>query len=356
MIERIRRFHLGRRDFVKMVLGGFIGATLARLTPSRSQTPTEATEIEENKLSGLNAILALPLNTDERLVAEVNYAGKTKALEDIDRGLWVLSRKEPRAALMEKRAQLRLIGHPNLTPLSSQQIEWAKSKRIHPEVLGVCIDAYPLAKDVVAKLTPVLRPDLKEDISPDQLMINPGGMAMLICTETGFKLDPFKEGDSYRGFVSIGARPAVEEINTEPNAFPQGIEALTELCAILSRNTGLNFNPTNIPGSIRGNPDMNLSGGAIGLQFMPGKALELYEIIGKTGEKFNPFDLTSSLVGAWVYLARQQVFPGGVIRYGYQRNNPEAIKKAIEKWNPYRSQIEIILETAYDYYDRFLTN
>lgn len=331
-----------------------LGAGLAIPRPPSPDTTPAVAEAENPPLiERLNQILALPLNTDERLEKEGTYATWASDLEAIDKGLWVLSRPEQRARLIYKRATLREKGHPTLTRLSDAQRAWAQKNGIHPETLASCIDAFDPAKEAIEKLKKVLRPNLPASTPSEDLMINPGGMAMLMVTESGFKLDPYPgNNDLWRGFVSIGQRPAVLEIN--PDKFPNAVPALRKLAENLRKDTGLNFDPENIQGSIRGDPQVNDSGGAIGLQFMPNNALKLYNMLASVGIKFNPFDITSSLVGGWVFLAEQVSFPDGSLRYGYQRGNPEAIRFAIEKWNQYDPQIRSIVEAAYDYYDTII--
>lgn len=326
--------------------GGLLGLSASRL----SQAPEAAVEAQETTIEQrLNDILATSLNTDERVDKEGAYATWASSLEAVRMGLWVLSRPEQRARLTYKMATMRERGHPNLTRLTDKQLEWANLNGIHPETLAACIDAFEPAKEAVQKLKKVLRPDLPDTTPAEDLMINPGGMAMLVVTESGFRYDPYNPDALWRGFISIGQRPAILEIN--PEAFPGGIEALQKLAKYLSEDSGLNFDAANIQGSVRGNPNLNISGGAIGLQFMPGTALGLYERMASVGIKFNPFDLTSSLVGGWVFLAEQRVFADNSIRYGYKRGNPQAIRFAIEKWNPSERQVRTIVEAAYDYYN-----
>lgn len=351
--ERISRSVFNRSLFIGLCTG-VGGDRAASLAASVVFQPTEEKPEEKprNLQSELTHILSLPLTSDGRTTAEVRYFVDSDDLESIDGGFQVLSRREIRALLFRKRHDLRLAGHPDLTPLAEAQTQWAISSDIHPEVLGICLDAYPKAKEVIAKLKPKLRPDLP-NIDPDLLMINPGGMAELVRFETGFRFNPERLS---HGFCDIGSGLAVEEVNLDQKkGFPTAIDDLTTLCQNLSADTNLPFDPQNLPGSLWGDRSKNVSGGAIGLQFMPPNALRIYRMLDEAGVKFNPFDLSTSLIGGWVFLAEQEFYQDGrVFRYGYLRGNRYAIESALQKWNPHDDQIYAIYNAASSYYDTFI--
>lgn len=222
--------------------------------------------------------------------------------------------------------------------------------------MGICIDAYPKARRIIEILKSDLRDDLKNNpaalsqIKPDDIMINQGGMAALARVET----------DS---FVDIGYVPAIKQINTRSRDYSNEDKLLKILCSKLSRDTGLLFDPENVPGSERGNVQENTSGGAIGMQFMPGTALAIYELFEKYNLsrdlekdpelKFNPFNPESSAIGAWVFLARHERFTQGE-RFGYLRGDDEKMIFALRKWNNVPAVAKSTLGNAKDYWDKFI--
>lgn len=344
--------------------------------PEKVLTPTDL----------LNEILSFPLRSAERIQKETEYVNRirqstnlepTAKLKLIDSGFWVLSDINQRAYLLDLRYQQRGESNSGLSKLSSEQLKWAKETRIHPEVLGLCLDTEKKARDIIARLISLdggkidkFRPDLVRlqefnhpkavslgSVMISDMMINPGGMARLVCYETGLArgkedAEGFLFNNFVYGFSFIGGKQAVTEIN--PEAFPTAIPALRELCELLKINTGLNFIPENIPGSEWRDKHINISGGAIGLQFMPSKALEIYYLLEKVNYKFNPFDLESALIGAWVFLARGELIGNNEVRFGYLKGHADKIKGAIAKWNPLADQINKIYNAAVDYYNKII--
>lgn len=268
----------------------------------------------------LNHILELDPYSPERIMEEAIYLSRAESQEQIDKGFWVMNSKDLRGTLLHKRYQLREKGVLVMS-ISEEEIKWAKSKEIHPEILAICKDAESMARKIIGN---------------ESLMINPGGLAKLMTEETGRALGG---SDVSYAFNYVGEQTAEKHINQV--AFPKDKAALVELCAKLSADTGLTFNPQKIAGSYRGN---QLSGGAIGAQFMPSTALEIYQLMEATGEKFNPFDPTSAVIGAWVYLAKR----------GYRRGNPQDIEKAIRGWNNDPKETAIVISAANSYYDQFV--
>lgn len=268
----------------------------------------------------LNHILELDPYSPEKIIEEAAYLGRAESVQQIDKGFWVMNSKDLRGALLHKRHRLRERG---ILPMnvSLEEIRWARSQGIHPETLALCKTAEPGARKIIK--------------NEDQ-MINIGGLAKLMTEETGRALGG---SDVSYAFNYVGEQAAEKHIN--PVAFPKDKAALVELCAKLSADTGLTFNPQKIAGSYRGN---QLSGGAIGAQFMPSTALEIYQLMEATGEKFNPFDPISAIIGAWVYLAKR----------GYLRGNPQAIEKAVKGWNNDSKEAARVISAANSYYDGFI--
>lgn len=290
----------------------------------------------------LDIISALPLGDPKRTQLENEYTDRARQASEIDAGLMLVVDKDSRRRLLDRRFQIRQTEkQANLKILNQDRISWARNNGIHEEALGICIDAYPKAKRIIEVLF--------ETKQGDDMMINPGGMAALVRRET----------DS---FIDVGDVPAIKQINLE--AFPGDRDSLKTLCRKISKDTGLKFVPENIPGSKRGDTNENLSGGAIGLQFMPSKALAIYELFEKYDLQrnlesdqelhFNPFDPTSSVIGAWVFLAQHEDLGELGERYGYRRGDQEKMLKALMKWNNSKASAAKILEAASDYWNKFV--
>jgi len=370
-MQQPRREHdsitLSRRDFLGFVVASAgTGAAVAfGITQSQRNEPTPQQTSNPNVLrispeKLLSQILALPANTEERDDQERQYLAEIKdnlTLSAVTRGLWVTTEPLVRASLIDKRYLLRKKGTETLGVIPQEKANWTKTI-VHPEVLGICLDVYPKAKEIIEALNKAgkLRDDVPRDIDPDSLMINPGGMAKLIETETGGVLF---NGTRY-GFSFIGSGLAMENINDAPDAFPNAKSALRELCKRISSMTGLLFVPENIPGSVRGSGD--LSGGAISVQFMPDRALKeddmIKQIIGRSLNIFDPVDAT---LMAWVYLAHDLSDKGATPnlldsrwRPGYLKGDISRIYGALRKWNPKQDQMDDIYYVAKNYYDWFL--
>ena len=203
--------------------------------------------------------------------------------------------------------------------------------------------------------------------SASLIMINPGGLAKLLVTETGGVQDQ----GMYMGFSHIGNGPAADNIN--PEAFPDAIPALEVISDRVSRLSGLKFTTNSITGSLRGNVKENESGGAIVSQIMPDGMIDLLSQLSNPNmetkdahRNLNPLDINDATVITWLFLA-QSTYVGyqdnqELYRYGYLRGeNPKKdgisfvkIRRwAIEKWNQHGPQVNSILGSAQSYYDRF---
>lgn len=312
---------------------------------------------QKPKISAIEAIVPIPIGAPVRPEAEREYANHALTIKDIDTGLMFIVDKVTRRRLLDNRFEIRQNEkQANLKILTQARIDWAQKNGILPEALGICLDAYPKARRLIEILKKDLRDDLKNNpaalsrIKSDDLMINPGGMAALVRVET----------DS---FVDIGHVPAIKQINTGSKDYSNEDELLKILCSKLSKDTGMLFDPENVPGSERGNVQENISGGAIGMQFMPGNALGIYELFEKYNLsrdlekdpelKFNPFNVESSVVGAWVFLARHERFTQGE-RFGYLRGDDEKMIFALRKWNNVPAVARSTLGNAKDYWDKFI--
>ncbi|MCL5783848.1 MAG: hypothetical protein M1142_00635 [Patescibacteria group bacterium] len=359
----------------------------------------------------VNKILALPLDSPERKKAELEYFRQVKTLEQIDLALgsffyykdkndnnWNL-----RAQLIDKRFELRMQGDPRLTQLDKNTIAWIEERGIHPEILGIALDAQPKARKVIAHQmsTPAkrekFRPDIayKEKIGElpsgtlsstaiDDLIINAGGLARLISTETGVKFERTgingqKVLVSY-GFINLGMAPAITQINSKN--FPDDKSALGTLCNRAQGFSGLAYDLKYIPGSIPTKTDS--SGGAIMAQIMPKNMLDIDTMFREAGEPFLFTDVTDMAASTQVFLAQGQKLvkeshhdpvtgkdiPEFIYRYGYlkgtrfipDKDKPGEKKDVIEairlaslgKWNGDPQQINSIIQAANDYYEKFV--
>ncbi len=301
----------------------------------QEQRETAQTELLKQQM---NEILGLELFSDVRNTVEQTYAESVQTLEGVDMALSVCADMDVRTYLINKRWELRQKGTPGMAQLTEDQLKFCDSQNITPEILGMCLDAYEDAKQIIGKLKGELRPDLPE-IDAEMLMINPGGMAELIMQETS-------------GFKTIGSKKAMTQLTSEIDQ-----ESLVQLCALLSKDTGLQFDPHNVPGSDIGDPNVNWSGGAIGIQFMPGNALRYYRMFQEVGEEANIFDPLQSIKMAWAFVAHhERVGPEpNAIRWGYVKGDNTAIELAIRKWNNLDSEVNAIMGSAYQYYDEVVS-
>lgn len=351
------------------------------LTPSPTpELPPDLEIMPDTDL--LNWILSHPPGNKGRARAEEVYAERAKTLEQVDKGLWVLAKSEQRAKLLNRRFDLRqnsedAYTRSKLTKLSPDLIDWAKEDRVPWEVLGICLDTYPIARRIIQKLLDKsivdFRPDIldpdREDILPPEIleeakiisnnpqnyhsrlkhitaelfMINAGGMAMLMNYETG-------------GFVNIGNGAALSEINH--NLFLDADKQLEEIAKIASQITGLKFHAKNIPGSLW--TPGNISGGAISAQIMPGAVLVLNDLFESVGEKLNIFHPSWAVIASWVFLARSQIVGQNkqgkkIYREGWG-NFAELPEYGLGKWNQHPPQIRTVLRSTQSYFHDFLEN
>lgn len=335
------------------------------VTPIKVEsTPT----IEQKRDDLLNQILAQEAGSDQRFIEEKKYLDFLDNLHNldranIDRGLSVIGKSEYRKHLLDMRSYVRQLEYKqnkrkDIVLENKKLRDWADQLNIDHEVLGMCFDTYSKAAKVIHNLQQYLKQNGESFVfegrkysldlaaSPYELMINPGGMAYLLYLETS-------------NLQNIGSHPAADEIN---KSFTQALDDLPKLEAKMREYSHLNYgqNPKDLPGSSIGDPKINVSGGAIGDQFMPNQAYALQQLLEKVGFQFNPMDPESALVGAWVYLSLRKAwldFNGNEINdqvkhimplAGYRLNRPQDQEDAIKSWNPFRSEIENVrLQATY---------
>lgn len=330
-----------RREFITNM--SVIGLSLA-INGCNAAKPTEQktlpTPIVRNELAH---IVNLPLFSEQRIKEELNFAKNAQTLAEIENGFVALASVNARKILVDNVYSLR---ERNERGLSNELLGWINrytydfenKLRIHPESLACALETYDYARqDIeVAVSKGLIRRELGKTFNPNHLMINPFGMAVLVCTETGRN---FGDGIVYP-FTYIGSERAISQYNPQDRKQQQ---ALMKVVNEVSDQTRLPFRTDNIPAS-EGAPAVGHWGGAIGLQFMPETALEIMEDLKKIGVRFNPFERRTALRGAWFYLAK----------YGYTRGNEKQIINAISMWNNDTKQVSDIFEAAVDYHQKFL--
>jgi len=353
MIDRLREHRLTRRE----LLGGIVAAGTVFAADQTIHFSEQKPEIKpqektkENTMDELlQQILDIPPFTDKRDSFENIYLSRVEinpTLKGIDQGFWVFADSSNRAKLLNLRWALREKGE-GLRPLPQEKIDWAKSQNIKPEVLAIAIDAYEKARIIAKDLIDAQK--LRDDetkVTPDEVLINPGGMAQLIDYETGDV-----HHYSRYSFTNIGDGVSIEQFKGDSVYIDRMTKSLTDLCREISKNTGLKFDAARIPGSKPVNP--NDGGGAISIQFMPDNALSIYDMVldyTKDKTKLNVFDVTDATVMAYIFLARHESY---YPRYGYRRGVIKDQINALRKWNDDTNEVNTILEVAIDYFKKFI--
>lgn len=362
-----RRFlaYLGASGATGVVAGSAAVLGISSRTPD-SPAAVTTTPPKESPDRLLNQILAETPFTNQRDALEHQYIAEVlrePTLAGIDRGFWVISKPSLRARLLDERWKLRNEKRDGLTPLPADKLTWIKAQNIHPEILGICLDAYPKALIIIGEL--MRKGKIRKDQIPaEDSMINPGGMAELIDYETG-DLHHF----SRYAFTNIGEGLAIEQINTGPKAFPKGISDLRTMSQQLTKDTGFNFEPDKIVGSVWPEKaiilekfkhlspeeikekldELRSSGAAVGPQIIPENVVLLHDMTEANTDKkikLNVFDPTDAVIMAWIFLALK----------GYWRNHEEDIKDALWRWNQKPEQVETVYGTAVKYYKKFIEN
>jgi hypothetical protein len=257
--------------------------------------------------------------------------------------------------------------------LDQDRIDWALKNNIDPRMLAICRDVNFAANELLEAGKDLFFEAIPEEerkkIKTEDTIPNPGVVSMLNMTETGHKNPKNPPINKFWGFVYIGDTDAIGQINTDPSWFPEDKQHLRLLAAKLQAETGLPYfeNVDVIPGSARGNPYYNGSGGAIGPQFMPGNALLMknwYDQANyKLGKKYppaNPMDPYTGTIMCDLFLASEFFHRQGklsnvssVVKPGFNAYDTDYQKiLALMKWNP-SYQARASLEIGYDYYSKF---
>lgn len=321
-----------RRKFLRLAAGAAVaGATVyaARSlglleSPSANDVPSQDVAIASEKIAEkelinkthLNEILNMDLKNPERFQLEDEYAASVKTLAQIDAGLWICVSEEARAELMARRALLRKEGKEGLKRLPREKIDWANERKINPEVLAICEDAYEEAVKVMRKLQDSTK--FLNNVNPDDRLMSPGGMAELSRFESNF-------------FLFIGDKYSKRVLNE-----PDQQDALSIIAHDLKLYTGLNFSQENIPSSFSGD---------IGVfQFRPTSALEVARDLAIVGVEMNPFDPKSGTVAAFIFMASKK----------YSASNSTKAEEALTAWNQKLGGKKEILQADIDYRTKFM--
>lgn len=265
---------------------------------------------------------------------------------------------------MRQRGELERYGHSRL---SQEHIDWASRAGVDPRILAYCIEARSLAKRMIMAKPEIFYEQGGINFTEqyvDSTLPNPGYMAMLLQTETG---NPYST-DKW-AYVYVGDGLASQEINEAPNAFPNSNQFLRQVARHHQDATGLPYydNWAMIPGSLRGNPGANLSGGAIGPQFMPINAMLFINKYNEAKGRLrgdipdiNLWDPYTGTVLGYMYIASSFYARHGslepiydYLRPSYRRGDDAVMRAATSKWNPHAGQINQIMEAAYSYSSRF---
>lgn len=242
-----------------------------------SQTP----ELSPN-FPLLNDILPKRLGSKDRFVSEQKYVKEAQTIEQVDFGFYAVTDKTLRAILLDKRYTLRLKDKEKYRQLTPEELDWAKTNKVHPEVLAICTDYYFAAKQMLeVKLIKMgkeeffkwFRPDLFADpetkeaplheLTIEDLLPNPGILVGLMLKETGAT---YGDANHIYGGVFIGEKPALELLAKEPEAIKGMINLYQDLNKLGPQNgVPLKYDVNQIPAGPTGD---------IGtLQFRPDTAL-----------------------------------------------------------------------------------
>lgn len=120
--------------------------------PPETQPPPPPENRETDKKNKLNKILSLRLDDPNRQILEKDYVNWATSLEEVDLGLLGVVNSGSRIALLEKRYSLRMPETPNHRPLAKDQIDWAEAEGIHPETLGISLEAREIAIRILPEI------------------------------------------------------------------------------------------------------------------------------------------------------------------------------------------------------------
>lgn len=322
----------------------------------------------ENERTRLEARLFASLQEKNASAADIIYAlNSAGTIEGRGWGMQLLWQKRQKGEL----------SFNGIAPLDKKRIEWAYENDVDARTLAIARDVLKASAELLiagkGNFFEAVPEKERGKLTFLDKLPNPGLVAKLLMTETGSQnLYTSSKINRNWGHVYIGDAPAWLEISTNRDWYPKGREHLEKIAEKLEKQTGLPYLKyvKKIPGSQRGDPESNGSGGAIGPQFMPLNALlfmEWYEIANKKlGNKYpppNPFNPFTGTVMVNLYLASE--FYGRhpdtndkleIIRPGYSTSGTHEEKiAALRKWNP-SDQPEIALAAGYDYFENFERN
>lgn len=270
-----------------------------------------------------------------------------------------------------------------LEPLDAPRFSWAvergdrlgdKGAEIDPKTLAIARDVAPVVYDLL-RAAPEVFFESKESFiyaknNLEDCIPNPGLVAQLLMDETGHtNPNPLAPVISSRwGLVFIGGRNAIDQVNTDPDWFPSGIDDLKKIAGRLQAQTGLPYLKyvDTIPGSewTAGSG----SGGAFGMQFEGPMAVMMTDKYdqanGRLGYKYPPMNIFEPFMGTvlcTLFLSSEFEFrhggadkKAGFFVPGYRSTGSDDYKIAVlEKWNPYAPEDRRALDAGYDYYGNF---
>lgn len=342
----------------------------------------------------LNRILDLVPDSKERIELELEYVKEASSLEQIDLGFYALNNWVMRAALLEKRYDLRKEGKYGLRKLTNQEITFAEKYKLHPEFVALCTDSYFEARSMLEtkldevgreKFFALFRPDLVREVANgklpqavidkleiEDLLPNPGILIGIVWNESramfigkpedlpkGIKV----QANMWNGTANIGTIPALKAINGSDAEDAK--ESLRKHIADLNKEAEskkippLKYNVDTIPASER-------SGDIGSVQFRPNTAWIFHQFLTKNfNYSLHPASL-KAVTAACLYLASGFTWMDAATgkmqsKFGFintkLKNLPliEAVTKKLqaiqkdgtEKWNP--SLLGSIVEWGVNY-------
>lgn len=320
----------------------------AKFTPTVNPVVDQTPKVRVDT-TWLNRALAAPLKSEQKFRTEEEIMMHANSLDEIKLAFKGIFGQNNREALT---ARIDLLIEQGKLPslLSQKHKEWCVKFQVDETVLNLCIqlrnDMLPVIQRL--QLQKRLRPDLPDNIDPRLITFSAGGLAKLLTTESG-------------KFSEIGDNTALSQINEQK--LPGQVDALKKLCQLMSRDSGLNYDYKEVPGSpavfestnptSTPKPEQLISGGALGIaQLMPGRALNLYyELLEATGEKlnvFDPFSTIKALILDSAFRWKVERKTGSQIS-SYERGNRERIEALAFRWNQDPVQINKIVSATLEY-------
>lgn len=204
---------------------------------------------------------------------------------------------------------------PNRKPLNDTQIKYCDKYGIGHELFACVLEVYPRMVALFGenKVIPAI------------------ALAKLLTEETkrGMRL-----GQEYALAALTG------QFKTE------GEPELKRNIDLIAQYTGLRYDPSSVVGSLK--PDEGaVSGGAVGVQIMPGDLKHAVHIVSANEAYVNPWDVFGQgIVMATKFLNTQRWTNDPF----WENSDPEKIKKqTLMKWNPWEPEVNEILKTLKAY-------